>query len=437
MKEPVQRSEMSTDAGVAQAPPDDPGSPRLGDDPDATQALQDRIQRLEESTDIEFIRRESRFIPAVVNFWQYFRFGRRADDPRSRASLTALLWRVFSPGTAAAAGGVMVMLLTAVQAVLIYQQNQKLDQQTYLAEASRRGVLTAEFSSLAEKVGGERTARIAAQEVLPWKRFKVDAVHFRLESPTAARLSAFTRSAKPYRYLDLEGDTGAGEGGGASQGWAARLYTGIFHDDAEPKLNAAALSPERGQALSFLSTTNVDLTEASSWGFDFSNADLRRVQLVGTRARTAKLPNADLSGSTLLAVDLQSADLRGAVLRNVCWQEGDLSLAKIKGADLRGAYLNDVALPLTQDLATVRIDETTHLEGSYSFHEKWLDAAKSAIAPELRRHLDRYTVARIERTFTTYDFDGREHPPQTRTIYVLRSPSAPARPAACELLPGA
>lgn len=43
--------------------------------------------------------------------------------------------------------------LTAAQVFMISQQNQKLDQQTYLAEASRRGALTAEFAALSERVG--------------------------------------------------------------------------------------------------------------------------------------------------------------------------------------------------------------------------------------------------------------------------------------------
>lgn len=419
---------VGNEAGVASPDAADLATP---------QTVEDRIERLEKATDLEFIRREVRFIPAIVNFWRYFRFGDR-DDARSRASLTALLWRFFSPGTAAAAGGFLVLLLTAAQAMFIYQQNQKLDQQTYLAEASRRGVLTAEFASLAEKIGGERSTRVARQEVLPWKRFKVDAVHFRLEDPTAARLSAFTRSAKPYRYLDLDADSSADDnaGGGTGPSWVARLYAHLFYDPNTPKLNAVPLSPERGQALSFLSTTNVDLSEASSWGLDFSNADLRNVQLVGARARTAKLLNADMTGATLLAVDLEASDLRGVVLRNACWQEGDMSLAKLKGADLRGAYLNDVALPVPE-LGGVKIDEKTNLDGSFSFMPKWIESAKASLAPELRPHLDRYTVSKIERAFTKHDFDGKALNPESRTVYVLKLKSRMALPASCDFLPGA
>jgi hypothetical protein len=404
----------------------------------SSQTVEDRIKRLEETTDLEFIRREVRFIPAIVNFWRFFRFSDR-ENARSRASLTALLWRLFSPGTAAAAGGFLVLVLTAAQAMLIYQQNQKLDQQTYLAEASRRGVLTAEFASLAEKIGGERSARVAKQEVLPWKKFKVDAVHFRLEDPTAARLSAFTRSAKPYRYLDLDADRSEDDNAGKATGpsWVAHLHAHLFYDPNTPKLNAVPLSPERGQALSFLSTTNVDLSEASSWGLDFSHADLRNVQLVGTRARTVKLLNADMTGATLLAVDLEASDLRGVVLRNACWQEGDMSLAKLKGADLRGASLNDVALPINPELIGVKIDEKTNLDGSFSFIPKWIDSAKTSLAPELRPHLDRYIVSKIERTFTKHDFDGRALTPEIRTVYVLRLKTRMDLPASCEFLPGA
>jgi hypothetical protein len=375
-----------------------------------------------------------------VNLWRYFRPFGSGDDARSRAALTAFLWRLFSPGSAAAAGGLVMLGLTAAQVLLISQQNQKLDQQTYLAEASRRGALTAEFAALSERVGTERGESMKSGAVIPWKRFKVDAMHFRLGESTLARLSAFTRSAKAYHYLDLDASQEPKVATTLSERWN-RWLTNVTALSGSatpaPRLNSVPLSPERGQTLSFLSTNAVDLSEASTWGLDFSQADLRSVQLVGTKAPTLNLARADLSESTLLALDLAAADLRGVDLRRACWQEGDLSRAKFKNADLRGAYVNDVALPTGDQLAGVRIDGTTNLASSYSFLPKWLDQAREQMHPGSRPHLGRYKMVEKTRTIVMHDYAGKAEAPEERKIYVLEMADQPPRPPSCAFLPGA
>ncbi|MBL8424561.1 MAG: pentapeptide repeat-containing protein [Candidatus Accumulibacter phosphatis] len=401
--------------------------------------LEARLQRLEEGTDVEFIRREVRLIPALVNLWRYFRPGSGADDQRSRAALTAFLWRLFSPGSAAAAGGLVMIGLTASQVLLISQQNQKLDQQTYLAEASRRGGLIAEFAALSEKVGGERAQSLKRGDGVAWKRFKVEGSHFRLEEATLARLSAFTRSAKAYHYLDLEAGADAVDGKdiGARLGrWLDSLVSSGGAAVPSPRMISMPLSPERGQVLSFLSTNAVDLSESTSWGLDFSQADLRSIQLVATKGTTLNLARADLSGATLVAVDLAAGNLRGAVFKDACWQEGDISRAKFKGADLRGAHLDEVALPTADELAEVKLDAATNLAGSYSFFPKWLEGARESLPVDSRPHLDRYTETVELRTFVMHDFEGKAAAPEERRIYVLASRDRSPSPIACTYLPG-
>ncbi|HET9642423.1 MAG TPA: hypothetical protein VFP68_03475 [Burkholderiaceae bacterium] len=119
----VEAAAQSLQSGIAAedgvAPPDNKAA--------SATSVEERLKRLEEGTDVEFIRREVRFIPAIVNLWRYFRPFGSGDDARSRAALTAFLWRLFSPGSAAAAGGLVMLGLTAAQVLLISQQNQKLD----------------------------------------------------------------------------------------------------------------------------------------------------------------------------------------------------------------------------------------------------------------------------------------------------------------------
>lgn len=432
----VEASSQSLQASVAAedgiASPDNPTT--------SPASVEERLKRLEEGTDIEFIRREVRFVPAVVNLWRYFRPFGSGNDVRSRAALTAFLWRLFSPGSAAAAGGIIMLGLTAAQVLLISQQNQKLDQQTYLAEASRRGALTAEFAAISEKIGSERAQSMKQGSAIPWKRFQVDVMHFKLEESTLARLSAFTRSAKAYHYLDLDASAEIKAATTMRERWNSWLAEVTVQGEAAtpaPRLNSVPMSPERGQVLSFLSTNAVDLSEASTWGLDFSQADLRAIQLVGTKAGTLNLARADLSESTLLAVDLEAADLRGVNLKRACWQEGDISRAKFQNADLRGAYLNDVALPDGDQLAGVRIDAATNLQGSFSFYPGWLEHAREQMHPDSRPHLALYKMIEKMETFVTHDYAGKIEGQEERKIYALERSDPPPLPPSCAFLPGA
>lgn len=57
---------------------------------------------MDAETEAKFVEQEHRLVRIIVNVLEY----RRADpdDPRKKAALKALVWRIFSPGTAAAVG---------------------------------------------------------------------------------------------------------------------------------------------------------------------------------------------------------------------------------------------------------------------------------------------------------------------------------------------
>lgn len=114
----------------------------------------ERVERLQETTEIEFIRRETRFIPVMMNMWTHFSlFGSGRKSPRSRAALSAFLWRVFSPGAAAAAaGGAAVVLLGVAQVMLVVQQNAKLDQQTHIMQSQTNVTLLSQMGPILERI---------------------------------------------------------------------------------------------------------------------------------------------------------------------------------------------------------------------------------------------------------------------------------------------
>lgn len=89
-----------------------------------------------------------------MNLWVHFSlFGERRRSARSQAALSAFLWRIFSPGAAAAAtGGVLVLVLGVAQVMLVGQQNAKLDQQTHIMQAQTNVALLSQMGPVLERI---------------------------------------------------------------------------------------------------------------------------------------------------------------------------------------------------------------------------------------------------------------------------------------------
>jgi uncharacterized protein YjbI with pentapeptide repeats len=77
---------------------------------------------------------------------------------------------------------------------------------------------------------------------------------------------------------------------------------------------------------------------------DFSNADLRGVNLSGSKLRAAKLANANLEGAHLARADLTGADLTGANLSVATLPWADLTDTNLSGANLAGSKLEEAIL---------------------------------------------------------------------------------------------
>lgn len=112
--------------------------------------LGERVQRLEQFVESEFLRRETRLIPSLMGLWTHIQGGPK--DPKARAAVSAFLWRLFSPGTTAAAGGILLLAITVVQAMLIARQNTKLDQQTHLMQAQANVAVSSQVGDLVSKI---------------------------------------------------------------------------------------------------------------------------------------------------------------------------------------------------------------------------------------------------------------------------------------------
>lgn len=319
------------DAPVAQNETLEKSSPAV-----SVELLGTEIQKLREHVDLEFIRREARLIPSLMNFWQHFRLSGARTDLRSKAALSSVLWRFFSPGTAAAATGGLLLIL---QTVLLARQNEKLDQQTELMQAQANvgvstliGPLLSEISTYLEKSclkeNLDPTELIAGTEVtLPncWHSVPVE-IRRNWVKACLSRTSCTARSA-----LAMENDAE-----GATMPLPARLATLVtalnqslrpyrFLDPTDlpqadnSKLVSRPLSPERGVLLTSMIALGVSIHRFSA---DFRNSF----------APSAELSNADvliLHGGWFPNARMSNAAARGS------WNEVSFPCAHFSGTDFR------------------------------------------------------------------------------------------------------
>jgi len=228
--------------------------------------------------------------------------------------------------------GIIGLTIALIPIVLLYNQNRliekqirRLDQQTYLQEAERRGNLVFLFSNIMDAIDTELKE--------DWNNNE----RRDLSPQLIGRITALSQRLKPYYYL--KGDS----------------------------LTKQAISPERGQFLTSLIGSNLDtLTYALIYlNSSFSNADLegivldhrnfphkylKYIKLNGANLKNAILPTdskfsgANLKNANLIDANLYKADLRGANLVNT-----NLKRANLKGAELQYAKVNGNFLERIQE----------------------------------------------------------------------------------------
>lgn len=215
------------------------------------------------------------------------------------------------------------------QTGLLKAQNELVNRQMQLEEASRRSALVVLMSNIMDKVDRE----IESQQVGLTTKQKENK-KYKLSKSLIGQIAALSYSFKPYRYMD--GDT----------------------------LIDRPLSPERGQLLITLSLLPFD-SETFELIFEnalFESADLQNATLTYAYLNHINLNGADLSGADLsrsyfLSANLEGANLEGALLLFSDWTEADLSGANLTGAvlhflNLTGANLTGANLTNTYALNT-------------------------------------------------------------------------------------
>lgn len=225
------------------------------------------------------------------------------------------------------------------QSEMFKQQNKRLDQQTYLQEAERRGQTLLIMDNMLKEISTD-VSRSSANAI---------------DDATAGRLISLSKMLKPYKYL--ENDSLIARVTSPERGYllVSLLETGI-------NLNTTARSRSNGRLIERLDFTYAELRNLSLKGadliqIDLSNADLRNSSFNGIDFEKANLQNTWLHETNLTYASLKEANLEHAVLQNAILDYANLQNANLSSTDLRNVTLVKTKL-LDADFTNARVNKT-------------------------------------------------------------------------------
>ena len=225
------------------------------------------------------------------------------------------------------------------QSEMFKQQNKRLDQQTYLQEAERRGQTLLIMDNMLKEISTD-VSRSSANAI---------------DDATAGRLISLSKMLKPYKYLENESLIARVTSPERGYLLVSLLETGI-------NLNTTARSRSNGRLIERLDFTYAELRNLSLKGadliqIDLSNADLKSSSFNGIDFEKANLQNTWLHETNLTYASLKEANLEQAVLQNAILDYANLQNANLTSADLRNVSLVKTKL-LDADFTNARVNKT-------------------------------------------------------------------------------
>ena len=225
------------------------------------------------------------------------------------------------------------------QSEMFRQQNTRLDQQTYLQEADRRGQTLLIMDNMLKEI---------SHDVAGSSQNKID-------DATAGRLIALSKMLKPYKYL--ENDSLINNVTSPERGYLliSLLETGV-------NLNSTTRTRTNGKLIERLDFTYAELRNISLKGYDLLNidlsySDLRNSNFNGTDFENADFNNANLTNTNLTYTSFNKANLEGVDFTNAILDYANLQNANLKMADLRNVSLLKSKI-LDADFTNARVHKT-------------------------------------------------------------------------------
>jgi uncharacterized protein YjbI with pentapeptide repeats len=233
---------------------------------------------------------------SIYNSIQEFNEQKRISLNTTSDLIANLIKRLTRVGVIALLFALLPTTLMIYQNSLIKTQNKKIQEQTYLAEASRRSAQMFIMGDVLSDINNEIDVK---------KRT-------RLSNTLVGRIVGLSRAMKPYRYL------------------------------VEDKLIEKSISPERGQLLITLCKSDIEpmfFVDRILQESDFTKSELKNASLYDAILRDINLTEADLSNARMLNIDARRASFKNANLKKTDFQDANLSYVDLTQADLSGAIL--------------------------------------------------------------------------------------------------
>ena len=213
--------------------------------------------------------------------------------------LASIVYRFTRIGLFTLIFALLPFILLIQQNILLKQQNRKIQDQNYLAEASRRSTQMFIMGDVLSDLNQELKSGS------------------KISSTLVGRIASLSLAMKPYHY---------------------------FKDG---KLIENPMSPERGQLLLTISKSGINTSQLSDEIFqnsDFTYAELGNVILRSAYLKDIDLAHADLRYANLEGTNLRNASLAYADLFHTDFFDADLRLVNFSNANLTGAYLMNANL---------------------------------------------------------------------------------------------
>ncbi|MFY0630628.1 MAG: pentapeptide repeat-containing protein [Flavobacteriaceae bacterium] len=340
----------------------------------------------------EFIRHEAKLLEQehrplkiFLNFRSRKKKWKNKSDPRRKASGRAVLWFFLSPPVLVV-GSVGVMSLYFMykqtdlldnQNKLFEVQNERIIQQTHLAEASRRSSQMFIMGEVLSDINTELEDKGNTKRIL--------------SNTLVGRIISLSKAMKPYRYLEndslIENPLSPERGQLLLSLYESEMDSTFFIDRIVKKsdFSYAELSTSILGKISLdsinLSHVNLEkaiLIRANMNNANLSGANLTRAYMVKASLIGANLSNTNLQNANFKDADLKGVNLRGAQLTDTYFYNANLNLklsgVNMKGADLSGAKIDNLNLSGVLSLDSTLIDRSDWL--SYIKDELNLSGSK-------------------------------------------------------------
>lgn len=233
---------------------------------------------------------------SIYNSIKEFNEQKRISIQTTSDLVASIIRRLTRIGVVAILFALLPTTLMIYQNHLLKKQNSKIQEQTYLAEASRRAAQMFIMGDILSDINTE----------LETKKSK------KLSNTLVGRIVGLSRAMKPYRYL------------------------------LNDKLIEKSISPERGQLLITLCKSDINTAffeDQILQESDFTKAELKGANLYNVILKGINLKDADLSDANLVNIDARSARFENANLKNVDLGYANLGNAVLTNTNLSGAIL--------------------------------------------------------------------------------------------------